>query len=194
MFRIKRNSRFLHSFGIVKVFRAVRQQKHLLGRHRRPVGDGLGHRRPLRPGDFGTQPPAVGTQREREHPGYADQVFWFEAGQRHAVRLIAVFEARVFRVEVVVAAIAGRPLVFPARPLRTTAGRLRLAGAGRVAVADIQKNRAVAAQHPAHLAEYLDQVRDVERRRRLEPERAAPGAAEAEATFNLAVGLFACRI
>src|ERR1700742_3431851 len=64
---------FFNRGSVVEVPHLLRKQKHLLVGFRRPVLDALWSRVRLLPDDLRAQVPAVGAQRERNHPWNTDE-------------------------------------------------------------------------------------------------------------------------
>src|SRR4051812_31817982 len=75
---------------VVEVAGPLREEKDLLVCPRRPVADAFGHRVFLRPDGLPSQPPAVGSEGERDHPRNADKILVLQAERRWVVDAIAI--------------------------------------------------------------------------------------------------------
>src|SRR5215470_19747739 len=92
------------------------------------------------------QPRAIVLRCEPDVPRDADEILGLQPRLPHAVGLKAgELGAGVLRIGRMVAAVAGRPLALPGCTLR--------ARAGRVAIAEVQPQRAVGAQRAADFAQ-----------------------------------------
>src|SRR3990167_7362229 len=152
---------------------------------RRPIHHALGHRVGLVPDDVRAEPPAVRLEGEGDAPGYSNQVFRLESGDRHTVRLRHRPD-RGTCVRLLGAPTPTAAMSVPRIALSATAGaHADAARSGRVTIPQIQPQRPVIAQHPPHLAEDHDKMRDVQLWRGLEAELDINAASPAPPTIAL---------
>ena len=140
---------FLDRRSVVEIACALGEQPDVLVALRRAISDALRHRVRLRPDDARADPPAVVLKRDGQALRHQHQVLRLEAG--------APFRAAYFGLSVqrrdMLAACAATQLVVV-----------------RVGVTVVEPQRSIGAQHPPHPAEHLDQLREMVRPCRFEPD------------------------
>lgn len=148
-------------------------------RPRAAIAHAFRHRIGFPPDIVTAQPPAIGLQRKCDAPGDPHKVLRFDTRLRHPVWLCHRTYARCFRVAPMIAAVTGPVIALPAttRPIDDQAS------ASGIAIAKVQPGHPFGSQHAPDCAKHLDEVLDVQRVYRFEPERTAPGiAVHAEGT------------
>lgn len=153
---VQAGRRLLHGIAVEEVARTFGQQEQVLVGLGAAVRHALRHRVRLVPDDVLAQMPAIGPEREGQHPGDADEVLVLRAFRgtgRALCMLVSVF---------------GRPLAVQIA-IGAGLGAVRPAG---VAGPDVEPQRAIVGEHVPHAAEHLDHGRDVLLRRLLQTQLA----------------------
>src|SRR5262249_43093701 len=148
----------------IKISLAFAEQENVFVAFSRPVGATLRHWVRLVPDNIASQIPAVSLQREGYPPGNADKILRFEprcvleASCVSSPWMCLNLSSREHR-----AALKSRPVVVSVLPA------LRSPTAG-ITIPQIQPQRPIFPQDTSHLAKYIDHLRHIFLRRRLEAE------------------------